>query len=304
MTPAHTRASFFLEGEDRHRRAIITPEGVSLPVDLATVGERLAAFAIDVLLQLVAATLISFVTLYVVFGGPAGLGKSGREVIQAVLLLITFVIWNLYFIHFELAWRGATPGKRAIGLRVIDRRGGPLLPSAVIARNLTRQFELFMPAALLLSLGSGPAPWAKLSLTAWFLTFALLPLFNRDRLRGGDLIAGTTVIALPRRVLLGDLVEQQSRYRFTERQLNAYGAFELQVLETLLRRPDAPDAVRLRRDVCDSICRKIEWRQPVGDTETLAFLTDFYTAQRARLEREQLYGRPRADKHYQEKAEG
>jgi hypothetical protein len=68
------------------------------------------------------------------------------------------------------------------------------------------------------------------------------------------------------------------------------------VLEELLRRTNLPDAQRLRREVCDKICRKIDRREPVPETDTLVFLKDFYTAERAHLEREQLFGRPRADK--------
>jgi hypothetical protein len=33
---------------------------------------------------------------------------------------------------------------------VIDRRGGPLRPAAVVARNLIRQAEFFFPLELLL----------------------------------------------------------------------------------------------------------------------------------------------------------
>jgi hypothetical protein len=51
------------------------------------------------------------------------------------------------------------------------------------------------------------------------------------------------------------------------------------------------------RDVCDRICRKIDWKETVPDAEITLFLRDFYTAQRAYLEREQLFGRRRADKH-------
>ena len=60
-----------------------------------------------------------------------------------ILLFLSFVVRNAYFLIFELKWGGVTPGKRMAGLRVIDRRGGPLLPSAVVARNLTRQAEIF-----------------------------------------------------------------------------------------------------------------------------------------------------------------
>jgi hypothetical protein len=50
-------------------------------------------------------------------------------------------------------------------------------------------------------------------------------------------------------------------------------------------------------EVCGKICRKIAWAEPVPASERLRFLRDFYTAQRAFLEREQLFGRRRADKH-------
>jgi hypothetical protein len=105
------------------------------------------------------------------------------------------------------------------------------------------------------------------------------------------------VIALPRRALLSDLVERTSQYAFTERQLGAYGAFELQVLEELLRRADVTQSAPLLRDVCDKICRKIAWPAVIPDSETVMFLRDFYTAERAFLEREQLFGKTAADKH-------
>jgi len=52
----------------------------------------------------------------------------------------------------------------------------------------------------------------------------------------------------------------------------------------------------LLRQVCDRICRKIDWTEQVPPADTALFLRDFYTAQRRYLEREQLFGRPRADK--------
>jgi hypothetical protein len=115
-------------------------------------------------------------------------------------------------------------------------------------------------------------------------------------MRGGDLIAGTMVIALPKRVLLGDLVERSLKFSFVPAQLQAYGAFELQVLEELLRRPESPENAAVFEDVCDKICRKIGWTAPLSRNDVPAFLRDFYTAQRAFLEREQLYGKSKADK--------
>ena len=115
-------------------------------------------------------------------------------------------------------------------------------------------------------------------------------------MRAGDLIAGTLVIALPRQRLLGDLVETRARFVFADHQLTADGKRELQILEDLLRRPGDPETFALLQDVCDRIRRKIEWTEPLAPADVTPFLRDFYTAQRAFLEREQLFGRPRADK--------
>jgi len=293
MTLAHERTSDFLEGGRRQRRQIVTPEGVPLTVELADYGERLVAFVIDLVIWLLLILAI-FIPLVFAIGASAG----GR-IAMAIALFLAFIVRNLYFVSFELAWRGATPGKRLVGLRVIDRAGGPLTPAAVVARNLTREIETFLPLGILLTTrktGDGAADWENLLIAIWMLFFAALPFINRDRMRGGDLIAGTLVISMPKRVLSGDLVERKAQYTFTDQQLRAYGAFELQVLEELLRRQITPDAMRLLGEVCDKICNKIGWTTPIPPTEMLPFLREFYTAERALLEREQLFGKVRADK--------
>ena len=292
MTLAHERATEFLEGTRRQQRTIVTPEGVPVTVELADHGERLTAFAIDVFIWFLL-TIAVYLPLVLV----AALNKDAALIAVSIVLFIGFVVRNLYFIHFELAWRGATPGKRIVGLRVIDRRGGPLLPSAILARNLTREVEAFIPLGLLLTWRGTNPNWEQLLVAVWLLFFAALPFVNRDRMRGGDLIGGTMVIALPKRVLSGDLVERAAQYVFTEQQLRAYGAFELQVLEELLRRPKSLETNRLLAEVCDKICRKIGWTAPLPPQDTELFLREFYTAQRAFLEREQLFGKPRADKY-------
>jgi uncharacterized RDD family membrane protein YckC len=294
MTLAHERTSQFLEGTRRQQRTIVTPEGVPVTVELADHGERLTAFVIDFCIWLLLTVLIYLPLVFTVVRRDAAL------LAMSVVLFVGFVVRNLYFIHFELAWRGATPGKRFVGLRVIDRRGGPLQPSAVVARNLTREVEAFIPLGILLTWGGakqGAPDWEHLFIAIWLLFFAALPFINRDRMRGGDLIAGTMVIALPKRILSGDLVERVAQYVFTDAQLRAYGAFELQVLEELLRRPRSQDTTRVLGEVCDKICRKIGWTAPVPSRDTALFLREFYTAQRAFLEREQLFGKPRADKY-------
>ena len=290
----HDRTARFFDPLARRRHAIVTPEGVLLHVERAEYGERVSAFLLDV--------LFLFGLDAAVFVLCVGLVFLTRSVVdprilwQAVLFL-AFLIRNFYFIHFELSWQGVTPGKCIVGLRVIDRRGGPLLPTAVIARNLVRELEVFTPLQAVLSAAAiGPDLWSRLALTLWLVLMALLPFFNRDRLRIGDLLAGTMVIAMPRRRLLDDLARSEAGQGFSPRELAAYGAFELQVLEELLRRADNAESEALRRDVCERICRKIGRPVPMAPTDITAFLRRFYTAQRAFLEREQLYGRLRGEK--------
>jgi uncharacterized RDD family membrane protein YckC len=288
MSTVTTAAPPLLRRNWRKSREIVTPEGVPLTVELAEFSERAIALIIDLLICFGIGIAIALAFLFFAVAGTGGL------VFVAILNLMVFFLRVLYFIHFELSGRGATPGKRVVGIRVIDRRGGPLRASAVIARNLTRELEVFLPIGILFSAGSGG--WGNLLALGWLIAFLILMLVNRDRMRAGDLIAGTLVIMMPRQRLLGDLVKTHARFTFADHQLAAYGKRELQVLEDLLRRPDDRETRELLRDVCERIVRKIGWTEPLAPGDIALFLRDFYTAQRAFLEREQLFGRPRADK--------
>jgi uncharacterized RDD family membrane protein YckC len=292
---AHERTTEFLEGGKKLKRHIVTPEGVPVPIEIANYGARLTAFVIDL-------TIWFLLTLAIYIPILSLIGRTGGGLIAiSVALFIGFLIRNLYFIYFELAWRGSTPGKRIVGLRVIDRNGGPLVASAVIARNLTREVEMFIPLGILMrSQSASGVDWQQLAIVAWVMFCLAIPAFTKDRMRGGDLIAGTIVIALPKVALLSDLVERTMQFTFTPAQLQAYGAFELQVLEELLRRPQGTDSMKVLDEVCDKICRKIGWTAPLPRRDVVAFLRDFYTAERAFLEREQLYGKARADKYAQQ----
>jgi uncharacterized RDD family membrane protein YckC len=293
--PARERAARLFAETRRQKREIVTPEGVPVTVEIADYGERLTAFMIDFAIWTLLTLLIYIPVLSLI-------GRTGGSLIAiSIALFLGFLIRNLYFIYFELAWQGATPGKRIVGLRVVDRSGGPLLASSVIARNLTREVEMFIPLGVLLAGGqsNGVMDWSSLFIAVWLLFFAALPVINSDRMRGGDLIAGTIVISMPRRALLSDLVEGATQFTFSPPQLQAYGAFELQVLEELLRRPNQADSMQVLYEVCDKICHKIGWKDPVPRRDVIAFLHDFYAAERAYLEREQLYGKSKPDKYTQ-----
>nr|WP_298689425.1 RDD family protein [uncultured Dongia sp.] len=297
----------------RGKHQIMTPEGVPLIFDLADAGERVGAFLIDLFFIVL---VIVGVVIAIVLAAWVGLfATPGSGWFIAALVIGLFLVRTFYFAFFELHWRGATPGKRAMKLRVIDRAGGPLGADAILVRNLMREIEVFLPlTALLAGQGSeGDEHWMTLFILAWSGLFTLFPLFNRDRLRLGDLVAGTCVIAAPRAMLLQDLAARSGqrirgtkddaaapRYRFTHAQLNVYGVMELQTLEEVLRRDDI-HATATRTEVARRIRKRIDWQE---DTEAAAtefdagaFLDAFYAAQRGRLERDMLFGVRRRDKN-------
>ena len=176
---------------------------------------------------------------------------------------------------------------------------------SVIVRNLTREVEILLPLTLILLpqlFWPAVPPWARLAAVIWPLVFGLMPVLNKSHRRVGDLVAGTLVVLAPKPMLLEDLTAQnlkaihpvQQEYKFTKAQLGAYGIYELQVLEDILREGHRIDAADVRAKVREAIQRKIGWAGPVADDE--AFLKAFYTAQRAYLERKMLFGKRRKDK--------
>jgi uncharacterized RDD family membrane protein YckC len=288
MSAVQDRTAAFLGGSIRRRHGITTPEGVQLTVELADATERAAAFMIDLIL-IVLANIALVILVVLAFS----LHHQARLVI-AITLFAGFLVRHLYFVRFELAWQGVTPGKRVIGLRVIDRSGGPLLPGAIVTRNLTREVECFLPLLALFAAGAGALE--NVFLAMWLLGLAFIPLFNKDRRRVGDMLAGTLVMVVQKRVLLPDLAEENAGYAFADKQLREYGAFELQVLEEILRRPKTAETQKLLADICARVSKRVAWPDPIPPSEEARFLSQFYAAQRAHLEREQLFGRARQEK--------
>jgi uncharacterized RDD family membrane protein YckC len=276
-------------------REVVTPEGVPIRFAVALAGDRLGAFLLDVVF-----ILLMVLAIAIPLGVLASRGLIAADVVFAASLLAVFLVRTFYFTFFELTWQGQTPGKRRLRLRAVEARGGPLTAEAIIARNLTREVELFLPMIALFApdaLFGGAPGWARLGALAWMLLFGFLPLFNRDRLRVGDLIAGTVVVRTPDAVLLEDLSAARpgEEVAFTDAQLDVYGVYELQVLEDVLRGRGRAGHDEAVRTVADKVREKIGWTGPAVADEP--FLDAFYAALRGRLERRLLFGKRRADKH-------
>lgn len=307
------RASSFRAGEDKRRRMVISPEGVPIPFVLASRGARAAALFLDLLMIVTAMVGSTLILIWTAAGVGIDVESSEsptHRAIQALIIawiVIMFLFRNGWFLFFELGPRGATPGKRICGIRVAARasggNGGRLTTEAVIARNLVRDIELFMPIIFIVSAGveGGDTEMAGWAALGWFLIFMLFPFFNRDRMRCGDMIAGTWVVEAPKKKLeqalsvgeaaRGKSVQTGAFYTFSNADLAVYGEYELQVLERVLRENRADGM----RDVAQAICGKIGWSAGAGDER--AFLEAYYAQLRARLEAGMRFGKRKADKH-------
>jgi len=288
MTPANTSNAAAIASKRDKRRQFITPEGVDLELAIASSGLRFAALVIDLTIIVLLLIALTLLTVWMEFGGAGNAAKI-------IWLLGFFILRTFWFILFELGQRAATPGKRIVGIRVVARDGGRLTADAVIARNLIRELEIFLPLTFL---GAGATEdlvgWGTpLAGAAWTLTLGFFLLFNRDRMRMGDLIAGTWVVQAGRARLdrdLGSPSAADEGLRFTDAELGVYGVFELQELERVLRQRE----LRLIEQVAATIRTKIG--RSVHEADEV-FLEAYYRQLRARLERGLLFGKRRADKY-------
>jgi uncharacterized RDD family membrane protein YckC len=153
--------------------AIETPEHVTFTYEIAGLMSRSLAAIIDHLIQFVAA-LVLFAGF---LGAMGGFAQGGlQQISMAAYALFGLAIWLLiwgYFVAFELLWRGQTPGKRLVGIRVIREGGYGVTAGSILIRNLIRVFGDLVP----------------------FPAIGLGVMFASARAkRLGDLIAGTLVV--------------------------------------------------------------------------------------------------------------
>jgi uncharacterized RDD family membrane protein YckC len=138
-----------------------TPEGILLELRPAGLSARFCAFAID--------AMIRFTVLFV----AALIGAAMQGLGTAFTLIFYFLLDWFYPVAFELGRDGATPGKSAMGLKVVMDNGLPVTPAASMTRNLLRVAD-FLP------FGYGAA--------------IVSMLLSRDGKRLGDLAASTIVV--------------------------------------------------------------------------------------------------------------
>lgn len=148
--------------------SIDTPENILLNAELAGFGTRCIAAVIDYTILIVLSVIASYL-----FSRSAAGRIDNSTTGTALYALLQFVLVTFYHLLFELFWNGQTPGKRLIGIRVVQANGLPLTVSGAIIRNLVRVLD-FLPV---------------------FYGVGLLVMFaTRQTQRLGDLAARTVVI--------------------------------------------------------------------------------------------------------------
>jgi len=151
---------------------VVTGEAVALDLRPARLASRTLAALIDAALQFALLLMVAIVagSLSLNVGPSAG---------AALAILVLVLVLLVYPVTFETVLRGRTPGKAAMGLRVVRDDGGPIRFRHALVRGLAGAF-VERPGLFLVGLGV-------------FVAVACQLLNERGK-RLGDILAGTFVL--------------------------------------------------------------------------------------------------------------
>ena len=235
----------------RERHGVETPEHVDVHLELAGVGSRAAAVILDTLLLFVGLLGLTLVASWIDAGTGA---NAARSAFNALMVFLLFFSVPAYFILFEALNGGRTPGKQALGIRVVMDTGRALTFTAAVVRNLVRLLDCFVGVGL-------PA--------------LLSAFLNRSHKRPGDFAAGTVVVRdRPTERLLQALPEV-AEPELVESGPPDLSDDEFRLLDRFLARLHELDGqVQLRMAV--ELARRFEGRVPRRTTDTYAYLAQLF----------------------------
>ena len=146
----------------------VTGEAVALDLRPAALPSRVVAALIDAAGQFLVLLVVGGISTQVSFD----LSEAAGQALGIVVLVLVLIV---YPVTFETLLRGRTPGKAAMGLRVVRDDGGPIGFRQALVRGLAGAF-LERPGITLFTLGVASS------------------LLNEQGKRVGDLLAGTVVM--------------------------------------------------------------------------------------------------------------
>jgi uncharacterized RDD family membrane protein YckC len=148
---------------------IVTAQNVTLKIELANIGDRFLAAILDFLVKFGLVILI-------------GLISATLKVPSFLTGCAVILIFTCYFLIFELAMKGQSPGKRMMKIRVARLDGGPLTFGNILLRWLFRIIDFplsYIPTAGICAI-----------------------VISEKHQRLGDMVAGTIVVSTKERVSL------------------------------------------------------------------------------------------------------
>lgn len=151
---------------------IATPEAVALDLDVAGLGHRALAWFVDAAFIATGWFTLLFVISYVRTFDLTHLGDLATSLQLLLVLAFFFTNWG-YALCFETLWRGQTPGKRLLHLRVVRGDGSPPTFVDLALRNLCRGID-FLPF--------------------FYVVGVVTLMVTHPSRRLGDLVAGTLVV--------------------------------------------------------------------------------------------------------------
>jgi uncharacterized RDD family membrane protein YckC len=230
-----------------------TPEHVRFRFHAAGPTRRAWAYLIDLLVR---AGILLVVEIVLVLATGQHL-TSGKAIMSSGTLLSLFMLEWVYFVAFEAAWNGTTPGKRALRLRVVKAGGYPLSLMDAVLRNLLRTAD-FLPVGYLLGLVA----------MTWDGSFARLG----DRAAGTMVVIEDPVRVAPSITLVPPATAAEIA-SFPHR--IALPLPEREAIELLLRRRDLSPARRL--ELAEILAPVVERRLGVKSVDPVRFLALVYS---------------------------
>lgn len=160
------------------RQSVELGEGVEIHLRIAGPFPRALALLLDTLIIGGGMAVLGF--LLSLMAISSGMGN----VVMGIFLIVAFFVSWGYFAFFESGKRGATIGKRTVGLRVIDRSGNNITKGQAFVRNILRLVDM-LPGI--------PTTASGLLIGSFGLGFFCC-LMTRKFQRVGDLVANTLVV--------------------------------------------------------------------------------------------------------------
>lgn len=216
---------------------INTPFNIDLEFKVADFGKRVVAWIIDVVIITV------YYYIVVKLFGDSFFEKGGIGTLAAFILIVVPVI--VYQLVFEIFFNGQTPGKKAAGIKIIDKEGNEPTWGQFITRWLLCLGNLFIISLPYLIIYM---PWAIVAFMFIYLPDVIVLLISQKSQRIGDLAAGTVVIDAAYKTNISETIYQE--------------------IEVMDYKPMFPEVMRLTDRDINGIRNLLNIKKPGKDTET------------------------------------